>query len=120
MYSGQKSTGQRKKSFDDNGSCPILLSEGGPAQGYRLNISMATHLPQQRAPQKPEIPDKLYFRIGEVARLCSVAPYVLRFWETEFTQLKPNKSGTGQRLYRRRDVEMALRVKRLLYDEGYT
>jgi DNA-binding transcriptional MerR regulator len=81
---------------------------------------MATHLPQQRAPQKPEIPDKLYFRIGEVARLCSVAPYVLRFWETEFTQLKPNKSGTGQRLYRRRDVEMALRVKRLLYDEGYT
>ena len=81
---------------------------------------MATHLPQQRAPQKPEIPDKLYFRIGEVARLCSVAPYVLRFWETEFTQLKPNKSGTGQRLYRLRDVEMALRVKRLLYDEGYT
>jgi DNA-binding transcriptional MerR regulator len=81
---------------------------------------MATHLPQQRAPQKTEIPDKLYFRIGEVARLCSVAPYVLRFWESEFTQLKPNKSGTGQRLYRRRDVEMALRVKRLLYDEGYT
>src|SRR6202789_2750673 len=81
---------------------------------------MATHLPQQRTPQKTEIPDKLYFRIGEVARLCSVAPYVLRFWETEFTRLKPNKSGTGQRLYRRRDVEMALRVKRLLYDEGYT
>ncbi len=86
----------------------------------RLKNSMANHLPQQRAPQKTEIPDKLYFRIGEVARLCSVAPYVLRFWETEFTQLKPNKSGTGQRLYRRRDVEMALRVKRLLYDEGYT
>jgi len=81
---------------------------------------MPPHLPQQRGPEKPEIPDKLYFRIGEVARLCSVAPYVLRFWETEFTQLKPNKSGTGQRLYRRRDVEMALRVKRLLYDEGYT
>jgi DNA-binding transcriptional MerR regulator len=90
------------------------------ARNLRLNISMATHLPQQRTAQKPEIPDKLYFRIGEVARLCSVAPYVLRFWETEFTQLKPNKSGTGQRLYRRRDVEMALRVKRLLYDEGYT
>jgi DNA-binding transcriptional MerR regulator len=81
---------------------------------------MATHLTQQKAPQKTEIPDKLYFRIGEVARLCSVAPYVLRFWESEFSQLKPNKSGTGQRLYRRRDVEMALRVKRLLYDEGYT
>jgi DNA-binding transcriptional MerR regulator len=81
---------------------------------------MATHLTQQKAPQKTEIPDKLYFRIGEVARLCTVAPYVLRFWESEFSQLKPNKSGTGQRLYRRRDVEMALRVKRLLYDEGYT
>jgi DNA-binding transcriptional MerR regulator len=81
---------------------------------------MATHLTQQKVPQKTEIPDKLYFRIGEVARLCQVAPYVLRFWESEFNQLKPNKSGTGQRLYRRRDVEMALRVKRLLYDEGYT
>lgn len=67
-----------------------------------------------------EIPDKLYFRIGEVARLCEVPAYVLRFWETEFPQLKPNKGGTGQRLYRRRDVEMALRVKTLLYDEGYT
>lgn len=67
-----------------------------------------------------EIPDKLYFRIGEVARLCEVPAYVLRFWETEFSQLKPNKGGTGQRLYRRRDVETALRVKSLLYDEGYT
>lgn len=67
-----------------------------------------------------EIPDKLYFRIGEVAQLCDVPAYVLRFWETEFPQLRPNKGGTGQRLYRKRDVEMALRVKRLLYDEGYT
>lgn len=67
-----------------------------------------------------EIPDKLYFRIGEVARLCGVPAYVLRFWESEFPQLKPNKGGTGQRLYRRRDVEMALRIKTLLYDEGYT
>jgi DNA-binding transcriptional MerR regulator len=68
----------------------------------------------------PQIPDKLYFRIGEVARLCEVPAYVLRFWEGEFPQLKPNKGGTGQRLYRRRDVEMALRIKTLLYDEGYT
>jgi DNA-binding transcriptional MerR regulator len=67
-----------------------------------------------------EIPDKLYFRIGEVARLCEVPAYVLRFWESEFPQLKHNKGGTGQRLYRRRDVEMALRVKSLLKDEGYT
>jgi DNA-binding transcriptional MerR regulator len=67
-----------------------------------------------------DIPDKLYFRIGEVARLCEVPAYVLRFWESEFPQLKPNKGGTGQRLYRRRDVELALRVKRLLKEEGYT
>ena len=72
-------------------------------------------------PGKPDkIPDKLYFRIGEVARLCGVPAYVLRFWESEFPNLKPNKGGTGQRLYRRRDVEMALRIKQLLYDEGYT
>lgn len=67
-----------------------------------------------------EIPDKLYFRIGDVASLCEVPAYVLRFWETEFPQLKPNKGGTGQRLYRKRDVEMALRIKSLLYDQGYT
>jgi DNA-binding transcriptional MerR regulator len=66
------------------------------------------------------IPDKLYFRIGDVAKLCDVPAYVLRFWETEFPQLKPNKGGTGQRLYRKRDVEMALRIKSLLYDQGYT
>jgi DNA-binding transcriptional MerR regulator len=68
----------------------------------------------------PVIADKLYFRIGEVAALCEVPAYVLRFWESEFPQLKPNKGGTGQRLYRRRDVEMALRIKSLLYDEGFT
>jgi DNA-binding transcriptional MerR regulator len=74
----------------------------------------------QRRPAQSEIPDKLYFRIGDVARICEVPAYVLRFWETEFPQLKPNKGGTGQRLYRKRDVELALRIKRLLYDEGYT
>jgi DNA-binding transcriptional MerR regulator len=83
---------------------------------------MAQHQPiRKRTPAAgSEIPDKLYFRIGEVARLCEVPAYVLRFWESEFPQLKPNKGGTGQRLYRRRDVETALRVKTLLYDEGYT
>jgi len=76
--------------------------------------------PHSHGAAASEIPDKLYFRIGEVARLCEVPAYVLRFWESEFPQLKPNKGGTGQRLYRRRDVEMALRVKTLLKDEGYT
>ncbi len=68
----------------------------------------------------PVIPDKLYFRIGEVSRLCRLPAYVLRFWETEFPQLKPVKSGTGQRMYRQRDVESVLRIKRLLYAEGFT
>src|SRR5260370_26124463 len=66
------------------------------------------------------IPDKLYFRIGEVGRLCGLPGYVLRFWETEFPQLKPSKSSTGQRMYRRLDVENVLRVKKLLYEEGFT
>ena len=71
-------------------------------------------------PSGAEIPDKLYFRIGEVSRLCDIPAYVLRFWESEFPQLKPHKGGTGQRLYRRRDVETVLHIKSLLYDEGYT
>lgn len=83
---------------------------------------MASHHPIRKsvAPDPPVIPDKLYFRIGDVAAICGVAAYVLRFWETEFPQLKPHKGGTGQRLYRKRDVEMALRIKSLLYDQGYT
>jgi len=66
------------------------------------------------------IPDKLYFRIGEVATLCHLPAYVLRFWESEFPQLKPVKSSTGQRMYRKRDVESVLRIKQLLYDQGFT
>jgi DNA-binding transcriptional MerR regulator len=66
------------------------------------------------------IPEKLYFRIGEVARLCRLPAYVLRFWETEFPQLKPIKSNTGQRMYRHKDVEGVLRIKKLLYEEGFT
>jgi len=85
--------------------------------GHNQPIRRITH---GSGAQPSEIPDKLYFRIGEVARLCKVPAYVLRFWESEFPQLKPNKGGTGQRLYRRRDVEMAMRVKTLLKDEGYT
>jgi DNA-binding transcriptional MerR regulator len=95
-----------------------------PPSGRRLPelLAMAQHQPIRKHPPASgsDIPDKLYFRIGEVARLCEVPAYVLRFWESEFPQLKPHKGGTGQRLYRRRDVEMALRVKTLLYDEGYT
>ena len=82
--------------------------------------SMATQLNRKRAYEPPPIPDRLYFKIGDVARLCGVEAYVLRFWESQFPQLKPNKSGTGQRLYRRRDVELAIEIKRLVHAEGYT
>ena len=70
--------------------------------------------------QRPDIPDKLYFRIGEVSRLAGIKPYVLRFWETEFPALGPKKSGKGHRLYRRKDVELVLEIKGLLYDKRYT
>ena len=70
--------------------------------------------------ERPEIPDKLYFRIGEVSRLAGIKPYVLRFWETEFSSLGPKKSGKGHRLYRRKDVELVLEIKRLLYDKRFT
>src|SRR5580692_2040988 len=81
---------------------------------------MAAQFPRKRVTDSPAIPDRLYFKIGDVARICAVEPYVLRFWESQFPQLKPNKSGTGQRLYRRRDVELALEIKRLVHGEGYT
>jgi DNA-binding transcriptional MerR regulator len=74
----------------------------------------------KRAANSPVIPDRLYFKIGDVAQICGVETYVLRFWETQFPQLKPNKSGTGQRLYRKREVELALEIKKLVHEEGYT
>lgn len=70
------------------------------------------------APQA--IPDKLYFRIGEVSQLVGVEPYVLRYWETEFPGLAPKKSNTGQRMFRRRDVELLLNIKQLLYEKKFT
>ena len=72
------------------------------------------------APGKQEIPDKLYFRIGDVSRLAGVKAYVLRYWETEFPAIAPKKSGTGQRLYRRKDVELILEIKHLLYEKRFT
>lgn len=70
--------------------------------------------------EQTELPNKLYFRIGEVAKIVGVKPYVLRYWETEFPVLKPGKTPSRHRLYRRRDVEMLLEIKRLLYQEGFT
>ncbi len=67
-----------------------------------------------------EAPVKLYYRIGEVAEIVGVEPHVLRYWETEFRTIRPQKSRKGQRIYSRRDVEKLLRVKELLYTEGFT
>ena len=66
------------------------------------------------------IPDKLFFRIGEVAELTGVPPYVLRYWESEFKLLRPRKNHAGQRVYRRPDIELVLRIKRLLYEDRLT
>jgi DNA-binding transcriptional MerR regulator len=91
-----------------------------------MRVSLAGAMSVTKLKAKPNrsseviVPDKLYFRIGEVSELCRLPAYVLRFWETEFPQLKPVKSSTGQRMYRRKDVEAVLRIKKLLYEEGFT
>lgn len=75
-------------------------------------MSLSTHSPQ--------IPDKLFYRIGEVSRIAGVPASVLRFWEGEFPRIKPRRTDSGQRVYRRKDVELILTIKRLLYDEKFT
>ena len=68
----------------------------------------------------PRLPEKIYFKIGEVSEIVGVEPYVLRYWETEFELLKPSKAPSKHRLYKKRDVELLLDIKRLLYTEGFT
>ena len=70
--------------------------------------------------QKPEIPDKLFFRIGEVSHIAGVPASVLRFWEGEFPRINPRRTDSGQRVYRRKDVELILDIKRLLYEKKFT
>src|SRR5512134_3937770 len=67
-----------------------------------------------------QIPNKLFFKIGEVCEITDTQPYVLRYWESEFAALAPAKNSSGQRIYRRRDIETILRIKQLLYEEGFT
>ncbi len=69
---------------------------------------------------RSEIPDKLYFKIGEVSKLADVAPHVIRYWESEFSAIKPKRANSNQRLYRRDDVELILTIKDLLHNKGYT
>jgi len=70
--------------------------------------------------QNGNLPDKLYFRVGEVSRLAGVEPYVLRFWESEFPQIRPKRTPSGQRMYRKKDVETILAIRHLLYDLKFT
>ena len=92
-------------------------SQQDPAAG---NASSRERPAPTAAELPSEVPDRLYFRIGEVSAITGVPPYVLRYWESEFPALQPRKSGGGQRLYRKRDVAMILEIKRLLYQERYT
>src|SRR4051794_31465820 len=75
---------------------------------------------ENEAGTAPEIPDKLFFKIGEVSQLVGVEAYVLRYWESEFRGLSPKKSSSGQRMFKRKDVELLLQIKHLLYDKKYT
>ena len=75
---------------------------------------------QNNRPYQKELPDKLYFKIGEVGEIAELPTYVLRFWETEFTRIKPKRTSSGQRLYSKNDVELILKIKHLLYDNKYT
>ena len=84
----------------------------------KSRLQAARH--EQGSLTEVSIPEKNFFRIGEVSSLTQTKSYVLRFWETEFPMLKPVKSQTGHRLYRRQDVQIVLEIKRLLYQEGYT
>ncbi len=74
----------------------------------------------ETGPSFPDIPDKLYFRIGEVTEITDLAAYVLRFWESEFPDIKPKRTESGQRLYRQSDVKTILWIKHLLYDKKFT
>ena len=80
-------------------------------------MSLSQQNPQ---PQQPRQPSKLFFRIGEVSRISGLEPYVLRYWETEFPHLRPDKRKSGQRLYTKKDLDNILQVKQLLYQSGYT
>jgi DNA-binding transcriptional MerR regulator len=75
---------------------------------------------QAQKPNQKDIPDKLYFRIGEVSRIAGLPTYVLRFWETEFSRMRPKRTSSGQRLYTRKDIELILKIKSLLYEKKFT
>ena len=94
---------------------------GASGRGRSTRKSSARSKTSKKVASASELPEgKLYYRIGEVAQITGVKPHVLRYWETEFRWMAPPKSRSKQRLYRRKDIEMILLIKRLLYDERYT
>lgn len=84
-------------------------------QGRNMN-----RLAKSRDVNRPVSVERLYYRIGEVSRVTGLKPHVLRYWESEFKVIKPHKGGSLQRLYRKKDLDLILKIKRLLYDEGFT
>jgi DNA-binding transcriptional MerR regulator len=87
---------------------------------YLTLLRMASYKMGNNEPYKKELPDKLYFRVGEVGTIVGVPAYVLRFWETEFKRINPKRTPSGQRLYRKKDVELILKIKHLLYEKKFT
>lgn len=88
-------------------------------QPDRYNHFMVLKMREQKSTIKG-IPDKLYFRIGEVSNIAGIPAYVLRFWETEFSRIRPKRTAAGQRLYTRADIELILKIKKLLYEKKFT
>jgi len=81
---------------------------------------LVTRLLRNREVEYPISQERLYYRIGEVSRITGIKPHVLRYWESEFKVIKPHKGGSLQRLYRRKDLDLILRIRKLLYEEGFT
>jgi DNA-binding transcriptional MerR regulator len=85
----------------------------------RFNLAGMQKMQDQKSTHK-EIPDKLYFRIGEVSKITGLPTYVLRFWENEFSRIRPKRTSSGQRLYTRSNIELILKIKNLLYEKKFT
>jgi DNA-binding transcriptional MerR regulator len=105
-------------SGSENDPAPLASTHTPPEQVSVAIEAFTAH--EDVAAASKAIPDRLYFRIGDVADLVGVKPYVLRYWETEFPMISPQKSASGQRVYRRSDVETVLLIKHLLYEERYS
>lgn len=108
-----KKTGGKEKAVETPVAAQVKRKRGRPPQ------KLVEQIRAQRR-QGVLIPNKMYFAISEVAEICGVKPYVLRYWESEFKLLRPSKNPSGQRMYQKKDIDMVFRIKRCLYEEGFT